>query len=228
MLDKYPMSEFYIEEKPCSINYATDLIFKYKKAVLMRIALWGVELNNKLWGAPYLSRDKCRHVVNGVYDNGRILQADYLETTLTDIDFKILLDEYNFIDSKIIKIASAKYGYLPRQIRDLNIELYKRKTELKGVEGQEIYYMKSKNLLNSIYGMSVQKPVKQNIIYENGVYRIDNQDEEDILNKTYRKAFLSYAWGVWTTANARYRLEQAIKHVGNAFVYCDTYSCKYI
>ena len=226
--DRYPMTEFYIEEKEVDINWILDLIYKYKKAVLFRVSFTNIRLKDDLWGAPYLSRDKSRNVLNGYYDNGRILSADYLETTLTDIDFKIILDEYIWDDIKPIKVANASYGYLPRQIRDLNIDLYKKKTELKGVSGQEIYYMKSKNLLNSIYGMSVQRPVKQSIIYKDGLFTLDNKDEEEILLKNYKRAFMSYAWGVWTTAWARYRLEEGIKLAGYRFVYCDTDSVKYI
>lgn len=226
--DIYPMTEFYIEEFATSLDYLIDLIYKYKKAVLFRISFTNIRLKDDLWGAPYLSRDKSRSVLNGYYDNGRILSADYLETTLTDVDFRIILDEYEWDNCEPIKVASARYGYLPRQIRELNKELYKKKTELKGVDGQEIYYMKSKNLLNSIYGMSVQKPVKQSIIYQDGYFKLDNKDEEEILLKNYRRAFMSYAWGVWTTAWARYRLEEGIKLAGHKFVYCDTDSVKYL
>lgn len=225
--DKYPMTEFYIEDKDVTLDWVLDLIYKYKKAVIFRVAFTNIRLKDDLRGVPYLSRDKSRSVLNGYYDNGRILSADYLETTLTDIDFKIILEEYIWDDCKPIKVANASYGYLPRQIRDLNKELYKNKTELKGVDGQDIYYMKSKNLLNSIYGMSVQRPVKQSIIYEDGYFKLDDKDEEEILLKNYRRAFMSYARGVWTTAHARYRLEEGIRLAGHRFVYCDTDSVKY-
>ena len=89
--DKYPMSEFYIEEQKVSMDWVLDLIYKYKKAVLIRIRFDDIELIDKLWGAPYLSRDKCRNVLEGVYDNGRILEARTLTTTLTDIDLNIVL-----------------------------------------------------------------------------------------------------------------------------------------
>lgn len=227
--DMVPMSEFYLEERKVTIDWVLDLIYKYRKAVLMRIRFENIELKDKLWGAPYLSRDKSRHVYNGIYDNGRILEADSLETTLTDIDLKIVLSEYTFTDCEIIDCASAKYGYMPRQLRDLNIRLYKNKTELKGLPDQEIYYYKSKALLNSIYGMSVQRPIRQPILYEDHIFKVDtSKDPQELLDKYYRRAFMSYAWGVWTTANARYRLEEGIRLAGHNFVYCDTDSVKYI
>ena len=227
--DMVPMSEFYLEERQVTIDWVLDLVYKYRKAVLIRIRFDNIELKDKLWGAPYLSRDKSRHVYNGIYDNGRILEADSLETTLTDIDLKIVLSEYTFTNCEIIDCASAKYGYMPRQLRDLNIFLYKNKTELKGIPDQEIYYFKSKALLNSIYGMSVQRPIRQPILYEDHIFKVDtSKDSQDLLAKYYRRAFMSYAWGVWTTANARYRLEEGIRLAGHNFVYCDTDSVKYI
>ena len=39
---------------------------------------------------------------------------------------------------------------------------------------------------------------------------------------------MSYAWGVWTAAHARWELEEAINICGDRFVYCDTDSVKYI
>ena len=105
---------------------------------------------------------------------------------------------------------------------------FQSKTELKNVEGQELYYLMSKAKLNSIYGMCVQSPVKQSIDYINDQFIERNESEIDLLDKANKKAFLVYAWGIWTTAHARYQLEIAIKHVGNAFIYCDTDSVKFI
>ena len=54
-----------------------------------------------------------------------------------------------------------------------------------------------------------------------------------LLDKTNKRAFLNYAWGVWTTAWARWHLQVAIdvvdsKSGGYCFVYCDTDSVKFI
>ena len=91
--------------------------------------------------------------------------------------------------------------------------------------------MKAKNMLNSVYGMSVQSPVKQSIDFV-GEFLTRHDDEPELLEKANSKAFLSYAWGVWTTARARYELEAALDLVyitpGAAPVYCDTDSVKYI
>ena len=83
-------------------------------------------------------------------DNGRILEAEYLETTITDVDLEIIATEYTG-EIKILQGWYASYKPLPRVFVEEVIKYYKNKTELKGVKGQEIYYDKAKALLNSLY-----------------------------------------------------------------------------
>ena len=223
---RFPMSPW-LREDGMDLDRCLLKIYKHKRACLMRINLFNVRLKNPMWGAPYLAKAKCRNIKNCENDNGRILSAEYLETTLTDIDFKILLQEYEFDWIEFTDFYHSRYGLLPKQLRETVLEYFRRKTELKGVEGQELYYMKSKNKLNSVYGMSVQSPVKQSIDFINDF--IDRQDDErELLDAANKKAFMSYAWGVWTTAHARAELEEAINICGDRFVYCDTDSVKYI
>ena len=218
------------------------------KALLLRIGIKGLKLRNPYWGCPYLSRDKCREIRAAVYaldgmmtemaDNGRILEADYLETTVTDIDLKIICSEYS---GEIIILQGwyASYKKLPEQLTGEIIKYYKNKTELKGVAGMEIYYDKAKALLNACYGMMAQNPCKVRQLFRQvGDYEPEFDEEDDeqmakVLEKANRKAFLNFAWGVWTTAAARMRLEMGIRMAhqpdkGVYFIYADTDSVKYI
>lgn len=224
--DKFPISRFKEFENP-SAKWAEKLIYEYDRALLLDVELTNVSLKKSWWGSPYLTRHKCYCIVGGQFDNGRVLRATRLRTTLTDIDFEIVMSEYD-CGVEVIKMKKAKYGMLPQQIRDINIEYFKRKTELKGVEGQEVFYMKAKNKLNSVYGMCVQSPVKQSIDFIDGMFYERDDDEETLLARSNGRAFLNYAWGVWTTAWARYRLEEGIRIVGQDFVYGDTDSVKFI
>ncbi len=224
---QFPVSPFFHAGR-VSYNTLLNMIVVRKKAVIMRVAISKLRLHDDLWGAPYLSKDKCRRIEKGAFDNGRILSAEYLETTITDVDFKIILDQYDFDNLCAFDVSYARYGKLPKSLIDIVIEYYKAKTELKNVPGQEIYYMKSKNKLNSIYGMMAQNPVKQDIVYNSGVWSTANEPVAEILAESNRKAFLCYQWGVWCTAWARYRLQEGIKLAGENFVYCDTDSVKYI
>lgn len=223
----FPVSKFF-HAGQMDFDRLMYLITVRKKAVLMRVSMTNVRLTDDTWGAPYLSRDKCRRIERGAYDNGRILSADYLETTITDIDLRIIVDQYSFEDLCAFDVAYARYGKLPESLIQETISYYRAKTELKNVAGQEIYYMKSKNKLNSIYGMMAQKPVKQNVIFSNGEWSNANDPVEELLDISNGKAFLCYQWGVWVTAHARAALQEGIKLAGENFVYCDTDSVKYL
>lgn len=232
---EFPMSLFIpILKKDLNPEYITRCINIRHKALLLRIGIKNLRLRDPYWGCPYLSKDKCRNVHKAVdtEDNGRILEADYLETTITDIDLRIIMQEYN---GQIIFLQGwyASYKKLPQPLINEVIKYYKDKTELKGVPGQEIYYDKAKALLNSLYGMMAQDPVKHNLIFkQEGDWEEDTTlSDEEILGRNNQKAFLAYQWGVWVTAHSRAALESGIRLVheteGADFIYCDTDSVKY-
>ncbi|MBQ1571610.1 MAG: hypothetical protein IIZ78_10830 [Clostridiales bacterium] len=232
---EFPMSEFIpILKKDLNSDYISRCIKIRHKALLLRIGIKNLRLRDRFWGCPYLSKDKCRNIHKAVdtEDNGRILEAEYLETTITDIDLKIIMEEYQ---GEIIFLQGwyASYKKLPQPLINEVIKYYKDKTELKGVKGQEIYYDKAKALLNSLYGMMAQDPVKHNLIFQQvGDWEEDTSlSDEEILGKSNKRAFLAYQWGVWVTAHSRDALERGIRLVqetdGADFVYCDTDSVKY-
>ena len=232
---EFPMSAFTpILPKDLNPDYISRCITIRHKALLLRIGIKNLRLRDPFWGCPYLSKDKCRNIHKAVdtEDNGRILEAEYLETTITDIDLKIIMEEYK---GEIIFLQGwyASYKKLPQALINEVIKYYKDKTELKGVAGQEIYYDKAKALLNSLYGMMAQDPVKHNLIFKQvGDWEEDSSlTDEEILGKSNQRAFLAYQWGVWVTAHSRDALERGIRLVhdteGADFVYCDTDSVKY-
>lgn len=232
---EFPVSLFVpFREKDCTWDYVWRCLTIRHKALLLRIAMSDVELRDPYWGCPYLSTDKCRipksHRLAVSEDNGRILRAAYLETTVTDVDLRIILREYKG-KIKVLQGWYASYGKLPQSLTDVVIALYKQKTELKGVDGQEVYYEKSKNLLNSCYGMMAQSVHRPVIFQQVGEYQADmTKTDAELLEEYNKKAFLAYQWGVWTTAWARYHLELGIRNVhdqGGRFLYCDTDSVKY-
>lgn len=232
---EFPMSVF-IPIRPENLNteYISRCINIRHKALLLRISIENLRLRDPFWGCPYLSKDKCRkcHDVVDTFDNGRILAANYIETTVTDIDLKIITEEYQG-KIKFLQGWYASYKKLPQPLINEVIKYYKDKTELKGVKGQEIYYDKAKALLNSLYGMMAQDPVKHNLIFKQvGDWDEDTtKTDEEILGESNEKAFLAYQWGCWVTSHSRMALERGIRLVhdteGADFVYCDTDSVKY-
>lgn len=211
------------------------LIYKNKKALLMRIALVNVRLREYSWGFPYIPLAKCRKVdtrkaSNTLLDNGRILQADYLEITVNDIDFDIIMEQYTFDNIVFIDVAYANYGKLPSGYINVIMEMFKRKTELKGKEGEVYYYDKAKNRLNALYGMMVQDPVKDRILYDEedreNLFKEEGLGEQELLDKYKKRAFLVYQWGTWVSAWGRWMLNKLQKIAGEDGVYCDTDSIK--
>lgn len=220
----FPIAEF--KRGQDSIKYVLALIEK-NRPFICRVAFDNIRLTDKFWPIPYLSKDKSRNIKAGLFDNGRILSAEHAETTVTDVDLKILFDEYSFDNVYVSDVYYSRYGKLPPAYIH-NIEKYFRgKTALKGTD-DDYNYMKSKNLLNSIYGMSAQDPVKQSILYDAGNFRLDTVPNEELYNKYMKKAFQPYQWGVWTTAHARKALEDGIKIAGHNCIYVDTDSVKFI
>lgn len=207
----------------------------YKEAgysYIVRLAFENIRLRDDDIGCPYLPYSKCRHVHGEIIDNGRILSADYLEHSCTDIDLDILRSQYTWSCMYIMECRVSKYGQLPEAIKEVVREYYRLKTALKGDKDHEILYVKSKNKLNSIYGMMATDPVKALLLYdpeERIIKDPEDIDERALLEKSNKTAFLSYAWGVYVTAWARLRLQEAIDIVGNDdFVYCDTDSVYYV
>lgn len=236
---EFPMSKFFIVQKEkVTIDDLFDLIDRRHKAVLFRAAFSNIRLKDPFFGCPYLSKSKCRNIEqktvnsrlvdNAVYDNGRILECSYMETTLNDIDFEILLKEYEWDDMYILKVAHARYAKLPIDFVRVIQSYFKGKTELKGILGMEKYYDKSKNLLNGIFGMTAQNPVIESLIFDGTKLVPDSTKSiEEKLAETKRNAFIVYQWGCWTTAHARYRLHEMIWLVGDNFIYSDTDSVKH-
>lgn len=230
--DRFPMSAFW-HTGYMEIEEADRLAHNKRYASIFRVAFGDIELRNDLDPCPYIPLDKCRFVRNPLLDNGRILSAEYLEITLTDIDYRIVQQHYRAGSVVIKDSAYCRYGYQPKPLRELTIKYYRKKTELKGVEGAEYYYARSKELLNSIYGMTAQNPLHDRYLFDYDAQEsfIKEKAGEDEYNKTVPRQWLTYAWGVWVTAWARQRLQDGIDLVeatpGAHFVYADTDSVKY-
>lgn len=188
-----PVSEFF-PHPYTSAEEIAHLIHVRHRAVIARVRMWGVELKREDWGCPYLARDKCRNIVGGQFDNGRILCAEYLETSINDVDIGIIESEYSWANIEFYDVYSARYGKLPKPLIDLTIDYYRRKTNLKGVKGQEIYYTKAKNKLNSIYGFMATWVLKELIVYlKDGGPDGEHYVEEHVYKEMLKKAELAEA-----------------------------------
>lgn len=154
--------------------------------------------------------------------------AEKLGITITEQDFITFSNFYNWDEFSVTRFRYYDKQYLPHQFVNAILGLYQRKTILKDVEGEEVNYMISKNMMNSAFGMSVTNPVRDEITYESDEYHKAKADLDKAIeayNKSKRR-FLFYPWGVWITAYARRNLFTSIESVGDDFVYADTDSNK--
>lgn len=227
-----------------TVKQVSNLI-KAGFALAMRVTIKGIRLKDDCWGFPYLPISKCIGIKERdcITDNGRILECDVeFDTSLTDIDLKILYSEYEIDDIIFLSVYKSTYGMLPEPIRNTVIDYYKKKTALKGIKGEENIYNKSKAKVNGCYGMMVQDPTKVLMLYDEGHrdelgqlvewYFDPEGNREEILKKHNEKGFLPYQWGCWVTAWARYELEIELQDISRQVTplqvaYCDTDSIKY-
>ena len=185
--EKYPASEF----KKCNMKKAEDMLSRFAYVIVVRFK----NIKSKYYN-NFISYSKCRNIKNGRYDNGRVVSADELEITLTDVDFKIILSAYSGTYT-ILESYYSIYKYLPKQFIDFILEKYVVKTKLKNVEGSEVNYALAKNSFNSLYGMTVTNNIKDEAIFENGEWRtrkLDNVEIITALSNEKSKGFLSFSW----------------------------------
>lgn len=185
-----------------------------------------LELMDHLQPMPALQYSKCIKTVNATVDNGRILSADYVEIWLTETDLEVIAAQYHFRNHICVNVHASYKDYLPRWFTDYVFELFEAKTKLKGVD--PVQYAISKAKLNSLYGMTVQRPVPVtlNENYETGEYtEADiNKEEEYAKFLKRRKNVLNYQIGVWVTAYA-FRNLFRLGSCCEEWIYSDTDSC---
>lgn len=230
-LPKFPMSK---GEKH-TITSKSD----FEDSLKLYCCLFDIELENvqsKFLFDAYISRSRCISCENPVLSNGRVVSADSLTITITEQDFNIIRNVYTWDKIKIGTMIRYQRGYLPKDFIRSVLELYKSKTELKGLHGDDengvpysVTYLSRKEMLNACYGMTVTDIVRSEIIYAD-----DWTEEEPDLKAAIEKynnsksRFLFYPWGVWTTACARTAVWSAIFNLKDDYIYCDTDSVKFM
>lgn len=223
--EKYPMS------KPELIELKSiEEFYKYLKTHCCMFDIKFYNIKPKLFQDHPLSASKCFGLKNAVEDNGRIVSADELTTSINEVDFSILNTFYQWDYIDVWNFRIMLKGYLPTPFVKSILKLYELKTTLKGSTDLDdlIRYMNSKQNLNGCYGMSVTDILQINRKYENGEWINEEPDVEEIFNKynTSKSRFLYYPWGIWVTSYARRNLFLGIEAVGRDYIYADTDSIK--
>lgn len=177
-----------------------------------------------------ISTSKCYKLINYMADNGRLVVADEIGITLTEQDYFIIEKFYTWKKFRIKNFRRYKRNYLPHDFIRGVIDLYKKKTMLKGIEESIVEYNNAKEMLNSAYGMCVTDVCRNDIDYSNDSWGIIEPNKEDNIIKYNEKKnrFLCYQWGIWTTSYAMRNLFTAIYELKEDYIYSDTDSVKFI
>lgn len=222
--EMFPMEKF-----TCYRNCTIDEILKLsnKYAFMFKLVLVKPRLITDDIVMPALQFSKCTKVINPVLDNGRILTAAYAELYITEQDLSVLAEQYTYDEAYCIEVEYSRKDYLPRWFTDYIFELFTAKTYLK--DGDQVAYNLAKAKLNSLYGMTVQHPIKETIEedYDSGNYSINTEVSPTELYEKYVNSYnsiLPYQWGVWVTAYAFKNLFTLGSCCENWY-YSDTDSC---
>lgn len=181
------------------------------------------------WDAPdhILSKSKCIICENPVLNNGRVISADRVVTTMTEVDFEAFKRFYKWESIRVKNLRIYDKQYLPTVFVQAILKMYEDKTVLKDVEGKEVEYLKSKGMVNSAYGMCVTDIIRDEDTFT--TEWISNKPDGEKAIEKYnknKKRFLFYPWGIWVTAYARRNLFTGILEFDDDYVYSDTDSIK--
>lgn len=223
LVNKFPMGKF-AKYKDSTMPELIKLSEDY--AFITRLILIKPRLKNDDIGMPVLQSSKCDKTINAIVDNGRILAAELVDIYTDEQTLKIISQQYDFDGHCCIDCYYSRKSYLPKWFTDYVFELFKDKTTLKGKD--LINYMIKKGMLNSTYGMAVQKAITDDIHedYDTGEF-ICSTDYTEANYKKYlknRNKVLCYQWGCWVTNYALASLYE-LGSMCEYWVYSDTDSC---
>lgn len=228
-----------------------------KKCYIFRVRFTNLRQKPGKGFATPLSKSKCRnfqyagYVAEGkkdedyvVENNGKVIEFNgILETAMTDVDYWNYKKFYDWDEIQFGTSYEYYADYLPEGLVKCIIHFFKEKTywkkrikEMKksGASSSEIAeatvtMMINKGMLNSTYGMCVQKLIESIISIEEGEWFEDVDDLNEVIDKynSNSKRFLFFPWGIFCTAFARRNILNLIYGVGNDFIYADTDSVTY-
>lgn len=198
--EQYPMSAGEIIEIP---DGDTEMFERYLSCYCCIFDLEIFDLESLLLYESYISLSHCWEVEKAKVDNGRLVSAQHLMTTVTNVDFDLIRKFYTWKKIRVYNFRTYVREYLPTPFVKSILDLYKAKTELKGVIGREAEYAEAKEKLNSCYGMTVTSIIRIDYEYDGTKEQwndphIKTTDERIQKINDYNAdhgRFLYYPWG---------------------------------
>ena len=124
VLEKFPMAKAeYISN---GINESELMELLITRCCLFDIEIWG--LMPKLFHEHPISRYKCPVCENAIVDNGRIVMAEHITTTITEQDFFVYTEFYTWDRIEIKNLRTYQKSYLPKNFVQSVLNLYEKKT----------------------------------------------------------------------------------------------------
>lgn len=217
--EKFPCEKFH----KLGFEISVDDVINTDDCFILDIGFAHITINEYDTPMPILQVSKCTKLLNAVVDNGRILEAAYARIIITEVDLRLILEQYQIEQTRIFIAYRAKKDYLPKWFTDYIYNLFERKCKLKKTGGAD--YAISKARINACYGMSVQKVIQDDIVedFETGEYMEFSKQTPEEYDKEVKKRgkFLPYHIGIYVTAYAMRNLFRLGKCV-DEWLYTDT------
>lgn len=247
LLHRFPVTKFkkmeiepFTDQDPAGVLKIRAIINQYgqfaNRALLIRVKITGLEAKlpalaflpiypkNYLGRAPEARRRmKTEHVAS----------CAFVDTVLTDIDFRLLVQWYKFKKLEVAEIYSSRYMPLPEYVLTAAVQLAAQKKAMKDEladiktyrlpKPQETAeYVRVKSMCARIYGVFVKDPIRMQYKFDNesgnviaaGLAGIDEAELD--INGEGRKNFAPtmYQWGVWVASWARKELLDIVYQIG--------------
>lgn len=222
ILSRFPCGKFFELEQPKSYKDLFELPYS-RYAMLITFEAHDVEL--KPGGFPFLPSDMRQSFIDinnkeeladrcELVSSTRLRRAKTFRAVLTDIDFKMFLENYNIKGGLALEnILGSKYGYLPDYITNVIVQMYsgkaaakhqKEKLDAAGLltEDARAEYENKKSELARLYGIFTKRPIMERYVFDT-VSKEAVIAEENYISENQKYSPVLYQWGVWTTALVR-------------------------
>lgn len=175
---KYPNSKFI----PLDRNVGPDYILRNSEdnAFIFKISFMNIRLKDHLYPMPALQASKCEQSINMRIDNGRVISAGYCNLYMCEIDLQVIASQYKWDECSCTEVEVATKAYLPRWFTDYVYQLYEEKCQRKPKSKEDpVAYALSKSRVNSVYGLTVQRSIRENFleVTEPGEYKINREGD---------------------------------------------------
>jgi len=176
-----------------SLELYKDYIENQHRCVVARAKFTNIRQKEGMEYTAIIPSHKCRNMIHPVIEKGRILSAEYIEYSFTEVDFRILEKYYEWDSVYFPDMYIYEKGKLPKSFISYILELYARKALLsdKKDKASRREYNRVKKQINGLYGVACMDICKLTLYLENGKY-IDEvekkiRDEEKEIGHTFDK-----------------------------------------